>query len=158
MADNIPIGFCQCGCGRKTNLATKTCAKFDRKKGEPVRFIWGHHRRNKKHTKESILKMTGENHHMWNGGQKKHNGGYVLIYNPLHPTAKKYPYVLEHVLIAEKVLGKYIPPKAIVHHINEDKKDNIPCNLVICEDRAYHNFIHMRMRKMKKEMEAKHGR
>lgn len=36
----IPVGFCQCGCGQKTNLATHTRPSY--RKGQPVRFIYGH--------------------------------------------------------------------------------------------------------------------
>ena len=51
-----------------------------------------------------------------------------------------------HVYIAEQVLGKRLPEGAVVHHVNENKADNRHENLVICQDRAYHNLIHARMR------------
>lgn len=54
----------------------------------------------------------------------------------------------EHVIVAEKALGKPLPAGAIVHHVNEDPADNSHENLVICPDNAYHRLIHRRMRAM----------
>lgn len=53
---------------------------------------------------------------------------------------------LEHVAIAEHVLGKKLPCGAIVHHANGNRLDNRPENLVICPSRAYHSLLHARMR------------
>lgn len=41
----IPIGLCQCGCGKPTPLATKTNRKLGHVKGEPVRYSPGHNGR-----------------------------------------------------------------------------------------------------------------
>ena len=53
---------------------------------------------------------------------------------------------MDHVRIAEKVLGKSLPVEAIVHHANEIRSDNRNDNLVICPDNAYHKLLHRRMR------------
>jgi hypothetical protein len=50
----------------------------------------------------------------------------------------------EHVLIVEMVLGRTLPRGVEVHHVNEIKTDNRNENFVVCQDRAYHNLIHMR--------------
>jgi DNA-directed RNA polymerase sigma subunit (sigma70/sigma32) len=31
-----------------------------------------------------------------------------------------------------------------VHHVNGDRSDNRPANLVICEDQSYHQLLHQR--------------
>ena len=56
----------------------------------------------------------------------------------------------EHIVVAERALGKRLPPGAVVHHVNEVKSDNAPTNLVICPDEAYHRLIHRRMRALEK--------
>lgn len=38
-------GFCLCGCGNQTDIATRTRAEVGWVKGEPKRFVHGHHRR-----------------------------------------------------------------------------------------------------------------
>ena len=72
--------------------------------------------------------------------------GYPLIYEPTHPKANNRGYVHEHVLIAEKALGKFLPKGCEVHHIDKNKIDVSSGNLVICQDRAYHMLLHQRQR------------
>jgi len=52
----------------------------------------------------------------------------------------------EHVVIAERALGRPLPKGAEVHHVDEDPANNLPSNLVICQDHAYHMLIHYRTR------------
>ncbi len=49
-----------------------------------------------------------------------------------------------HRLRAELALGKPLPRGVIVHHADGSRRDDAP--LVICQDRAYHNLLHRRMR------------
>jgi len=49
--------------------------------------------------------------------------------------------------IAEKALGKPLPPGCEVHHINRDRATNAKPILVICQDKDYHTFIEARGRK-----------
>ncbi len=51
-----------------------------------------------------------------------------------------------HVLVAEKALGKELPKGVVVHHIDENRSNNDPRNLVVCPDRGYHQILHKRMR------------
>ena len=48
-------------------------------------------------------------------------------------------------MLAEKALGKQLPPKAVVHHGDGNEQNDINGNLVICPNKAYHNLIHARM-------------
>lgn len=51
-----------------------------------------------------------------------------------------------HIFVAEKALGRPLPPKAVVHHHDENQLNNEPTNLVICPNNSYHLVLHRRMR------------
>ena len=51
-----------------------------------------------------------------------------------------------HVVIAETALGKPLPKRAEVHHVDGVKFNNAHSNLVICQDHAYHMLLHVRAR------------
>lgn len=41
----IPLGFCQCGCGKKSGVYPRTQSMFGHVSGQPRKFIFGHSRR-----------------------------------------------------------------------------------------------------------------
>lgn len=74
----------------------------------------------------------GTENHNWRGGLCKQSNGYILEYAPDHPYAiKNKGYVLQHRLVVERQLGRYLLPSEVVHHRNEDKQDNRFENLEI---------------------------
>jgi len=83
--------------------------------------------------------------HAWKGGVH-YSYGYRMIRAPLHPRTKEGVYVWEHLLIAEKALGRLLPAGAEIHHVNEIRDDNRNSNLVICDSSAYHKLLHRRLR------------
>lgn len=84
------------------------------------------------------MSKEGENNHSWRGGRCE-KGNYIRIYT----TESKHRYSREHVLVAEKALGKKLPFKACIHHISENKHNNLNSNLVICQDSSYHALLHV---------------
>lgn len=67
----------------------------------------------------------------WNGGKAKHSNGYIMIAAPTHPTVlkrvnsgKTNPYIMEHVLVMEQHLGRYLTAGENVHHKNGIRQDN----------------------------------
>jgi hypothetical protein len=88
----------------------------------------------------------GEKNFQWKGGRRVTGRGYVFICTPHHPRTNSTGGVAEHVLVCERALGKFLPPGAIPHHVNGNPGDNANNNLVICQNEAYHQLIHKRMR------------
>jgi len=65
------------------------------------------------------------------------SGGYEYIKKPDHPFATKAGYVFEHRLVIEKQLGRYLYPFEKAHHLNGDRLDNRPENLVVISQRQH---------------------
>ena len=87
---------------------------------------------------------SGDRHPDWKGGKVIDKSGYVLVYCPDHPYARsrgktmKPIYVLEHRLVMEKHLGRYLLPKEVVHHLNGIKHDNRIENLEVYSSNSLH--------------------
>jgi hypothetical protein len=64
--------------------------------------------------------------------------------NGYHVTMKNGIKERGHVAVAEAALGKKLPPKAVVHHVDKNRSNNKPTNLVVCPDSSYHKLIHQR--------------
>lgn len=78
----------------------------------------------------------------WRGGKGLTIDGYYKIYYPSHPFANKHGYILEHRLIMEKMINRYLTPKDIVHHKNGTRTDNRKKNLDLITA-GKHTCIHL---------------
>jgi len=68
--------------------------------------------------------------------------GYQYKKASYHPNANSRGYVLEHKLVLENWLGKYLPKNAIVHHKNAKRDDNRIDNLEYMEEQSRHAKHH----------------
>ena len=111
----------------------------------------------KKHSKETIEinkrahlgKSAGELNYFWNGGIRHRQDGYIQIKNSLHPLADSDGYVMEHRLVMEKFIERYLTRKEIVHHINEIRDDNRIENLMLFANIREHLNYHKKLDKQK---------
>lgn len=79
--------------------------------------------------------QTGARNPSWNGGRRQ-TGPYIYIWCPEHPFATKVGCVLEHRLVMELKLGRYLLPEEVVHHKRGFR--NTPGNLKLFASNAEH--------------------
>lgn len=79
---------------------------------------------------------------------KKHErfvNGYKMIYKPEHRDAVKSGsmegYIYEHRLVAEESIGRLLRSEEDVHHLDENRLNNLPRNLLVLE-RSQHQKLH----------------
>ena len=72
----------------------------------------------------------GCNHVSWKGGRYISSDGYVMVYVGGDKKRNGWQrYKKEHMLIAEKMLGRKLKTKEVVHHIDGNKTNNDETNL-----------------------------
>ena len=79
------------------------------------------------------------------GHEKKRQDGYIKVYVPDHPHARADGYVLKHILVIEREIGRYLEKDEVVHHINHIRDDNRLENLRLMNKRE-HISMHMKER------------
>jgi transposase len=80
----------------------------------------------------------GAKHRDWKGGRIIDKSGYVLVYQPEHPKARKTGYILEHRLAMGQHIGRTLDNREVVHHINGILDDNRIENLQLFASNAEH--------------------
>lgn len=98
------------------------------------------HKNGKKYDnrKENLANVRGYN----NNGRIILNG-YIAIYSPKHPRAfVGNGCVYEHILVAEKKLGRPLDLEECVHHIDFNRKNNNEDNLMVFKTNKDHALFH----------------
>ncbi len=102
-----------------------------------------------KRTKEHIEKISLANKIKGIGHKKKTKNGYIKIFFPSHPKSTKDGFILEHDLIMECNIGRWLKDDEVVHHKNRIKNDNRIENLELMT-RSEHARLHMTERHKKR--------
>ncbi len=122
----------------------------DKLKGKPSSM------KGKKHTDEAKRKMSAHRkgkyikHSEFGGHIKTRCDGYKAVYVPDHPHATKEGYVMEHILVMEKSIGRLLEKDEVVHHKNHNRADNRIENLQLMTFKE-HAGLHMKERWMQKK-------
>lgn len=94
--------------------------------------------------------MIGNQFAYKNGRRRK--TGYIYILNPNHPNSDNMGYVLEHRLVMEKHLGRYLTKKEVIHHLDFNRANNKLNNLSLFENKRLHTLYHWFLVSCVKEM------
>jgi predicted nucleic acid-binding Zn ribbon protein len=71
--------------------------------------------------------------------------GYVVVYVPGHPSSMTSDnwngWIYEHILTAERLIGRRLEKDECVHHLDRDRSNNHPSNLIVIL-KSQHSKLH----------------
>ncbi len=89
---------------------------------------------------------SGPDHPQWKGGKSVNSNGYVLMRLPAgHHLRGQNGSGYEHRVVAEQKYGRRLLPTEKVHHIDGNRQNNSPDNLVVCKSDAHHKVHHRKV-------------
>lgn len=159
MDNNIPPGFCQCGCGQRTSIIKYDIPEKGYKAGDCRKFVRFHQIKKPKTEKICVvcgvkflpLKPSRQDtqitcsakcrnaHNSMKTAEKRaeqlRGRGEGKTYPKLNGRHK-------HRVIMEQKLGRPLKPGEIVHHKDEDKQNASPDNLELLKSQSQHASIH----------------
>ena len=87
--------------------------------------------------------LIGNKNPSWKGGRRKASNGYIYIKNKVG----RGMYKREHHLVMEKLIGRELKMGEVVHHIDRNKNNNHPKNLMYFKN----NYAHLRIHQFAKK-------
>ena len=69
--------------------------------------------------------------------RRKNKQGYILVRDPNHPNANSSGYIMEHIKVISKHIGRPLKPYEYVHHKNGIADDNRIENLELCTSKKH---------------------
>jgi hypothetical protein len=122
------VGFCECGCGQETPIATRTDRVKGHVKGVPMRFV-------RFHKTFATHPLRGSDNNRFNGGLCFSAGRWMIV----HRDGKAHTHYYRAVMEAH--LGRELQSGEIVHHVNGDSSDDRIENLELT-NRSEHMKMH----------------
>lgn len=69
-----------------------------------------------------------------------YRNGYIVFYKAGHPLAGKDGMVYEHRVVASDKLGRWLNPSEFVHHLDGNRANNSPDNLILVDNSTHMGF------------------
>ena len=93
----------------------------------------------------ALIARRGPDRWNWKGGEFLHHG-YFWKHAPTHPHANPSGYVKRGRLVLEEKIGRLLEPGEHVHHIDENKQNDAPDNLMV-----FKAALHLRYHALKRQ-------
>lgn len=135
-----PAKYCSISCGVTARNMTEQNPSYHRDITGAKNPMHGHGLNG---TRNGMYGRRGEASPTWHGGRKIRRDGYVFQRVPDDYPSPSYishgtKYTLEHRLVMEHHLGRYLDPNEVVHHLDGNPTNNAIENLRLYSSQSEH--------------------